>query len=216
MIRTLLISAWVCLAALPGIGEAQSARGAFWRSLLVPGWGQRYAGRTTSATRFLTAELGLWGGYFALHRLEEVRQDNYQAQAAEHARARPQGKDGRFFDDLGFYESALQHNLFARYEDGPDAELYAEGPEFFWEWDREESRLRYRELRNASEWAGRQALYATGLVVVNHLLAAIHAARSVGGERKAGVLDESPQRAGAWTGFDPGTGQVRVGLVRRF
>ena len=73
--------------------------------------------------------------------------------------------------------SRLEHNQFARYKDGPDAELYPVDADFFWEWDRDESRQRYRELRNASQHAQRQALYMTGLVVVNHLVAAIHAAR---------------------------------------
>ena len=107
----------------------------------------------------------------------EVRRDRYEAYAAERAGARPEGKGRDYFDDLGFYASRLEHNQFARYEDGPDAELYPVETEFFWEWDRDESRQRYRELRNASQHAQRQALYMTGLVVVNHLVAAIHAAR---------------------------------------
>ena len=78
---------------------------------------------------------------------------------------------------MGFYTSRLEHNQFARYEDGPDAELYPVDADSFWEWDRDESRLRYRELRNASQHAYRQALYMTGLVAVNHIVAAIHAAR---------------------------------------
>ena len=100
-----------------------------------------------------------------------------EAHAAERAGARPEGKGDDYFDDLGFYASRLEHNQFARYEDGPDAELYPVDADFFWEWDRAESRQRYRELRNASQHAQRQALYMTGLVVVNHLVAAIHAAR---------------------------------------
>jgi len=171
----------IALAVLliwPGESRAGSGRRAFWYSLLVPGWGQHYAGREESARGFLAAELALWGSFFGFQRLGEIREDNFRAHAAEHARARPKGKDDRYFDDLGFYDSRLQHDQFARYEDGPDAELYPDGPEFFWEWDREESRRRYRELRNASEGARRQALYVSGLVVVNHLIAAVHAALS--------------------------------------
>ena len=92
-------------------------------------------------------------------------------------------------------------------KDGPEAELYPVEADFFWEWDRDESRLRYRELRNASQHAQRQALYVTGLVVVNHLVSAIHAARVASAEQ-------------AQTGFAP---KVAVGprgaaffLVRHF
>ena len=120
--------------------------------------------------------------------------------------ARGQGED-EYFDDLGFYASRLEHNQFARYEDGPDAELYPVDADFFWEWDRDESRQHYRELRNASQHAYRQALYVTGLVVVNHLVAAIHAARVASAEQ-------------AQTGFAPKVA-VRPGgaaffLVRHF
>ena len=35
---------WIALILLlPGVAEAGKAQGAFWRSLLVPGWGQKYA-----------------------------------------------------------------------------------------------------------------------------------------------------------------------------
>ena len=202
----------IFLMALPSLGEAPSGKKAFWRSLLVPGWGQRYAGGSTSAVRFLT----LWGGYFGFQRLGEVREDDFRSYAAEHAGARMEGKDDRFLDDLGFYESWLQHDQFARYEEGPNAMLYPEGAGYFWEWDGEASRRRYRELRNSSENAGRQALYMTGLVVANHLISAIHAARSAGrieGAEQGGMAER--RRTGVEAGIDP-RGGMRVALVRRF
>ena len=103
----------------------------------------------------------------------------------------------------------MQHNQFALYDDGPAAVLYADAPEFFWEWDAEESRMRYRQLRNASQTAKRQALFTTGLVVANHLISAIHAARGVEASEQA-----SERR------WDVGVSRVasgfNVGLYRRF
>ena len=206
----LCIIALCLLLAWPAEGRERSARKAFWASLLVPGWGQYYAGKSESGLRFLAAELSLWGGYVAFGRVAAMRRDNYRTYAAAHARARPQGKGKEYFDDLGFYQSRLQHNRFALYDDGPEAVLYERGAEFFWEWDAEASRMRYRDLRNASETAERQALFATGLVVVNHLIAAIHAAREVrAGER----VDETDWRMelGRTAG-----GGLNVGVQRRF
>ena len=194
---------------LTGEVEALSARRAFWSSLLIPGWGQYYAGKSKSGLRFLVVELGLWSGYFALDAVAALRRDNYRTYAAGHAQARPQGRDKEYFDNLGFYESRLQHNQFALYDDGPAAVLYADAPEFFWEWDAEESRMRYRQLRNASQTAKRQALFTTGLVVANHLISAIHAARGVEASEQA-----SERR------WDVGVSRVasgfNVGLYRRF
>jgi len=202
--------------ALPVKGEAPSGKKAFWRSLLIPGWGQKYVGRPTSAVRFLTFELALWGGYFGFQRLGGVREDNFRSYAAEHAGAQMRGKGGQFLDDLGFYESWLQHDQFARYEEGPNAVLYPQGADFFWEWDGEASRQRYRELRNSSESAERQALYMTGLVVANHLIAAVHAARSAGSDNsveQVGIAER--QRTRVETALDP-RGGMRLLLVRRF
>jgi hypothetical protein len=199
------------LVAWPLPGLAQSAAGAFWRSLLIPGWGQWYAGRPSSGARFAAAELALWGGYVACQRLEGRRRDNYRAYAAEHARARLEGKDRQFVDDVGFYQSWLEHNQQARFEDGPEAFVYPDGPEFFWEWDQDPSRLQFRDMHNAAESAGRQAVYATGLVIVNHLIAAVHASRSARpgppGKRPAFSLE---------SGFEPAAGRLRAALVRRF
>ncbi len=170
---------FLVVLASPECSEGKSGRRAFFYSLLLPGWGQYHAGKAASAPRFLAAELGLWGGYFGLKHLQDIRATHFRAFAADHARARTAGKNETYYDDLGFYESRLQHNRFALYRDGPEAKLYPDSPEFFWEWDREGTRQRYRELRNSSETAARQALFTTGLVVVNHLVAAIHAARVV-------------------------------------
>ncbi|MBI2504835.1 MAG: hypothetical protein HYW07_16585 [Candidatus Latescibacteria bacterium] len=166
----------LCLAlSLPSSLQAQSPRQAFWRSLLLPGWGQHYAGG--SGLHFAAVEAGLWTGYLGLRGLEQVRQTHYRSYAAQHAGAHPAGKDSEYFDDLGFYQSRLQHDQYALYQQGPAAQLYPEGPGFSWEWDSEAARLQYRELRNASASAGRQALYTTGLVVANRVIAAVHAAR---------------------------------------
>ena len=210
MCRRVLIAMLCSLLVWPAAIGAQSARRAFWYSLLVPGWGQYYAGQPASGRRFLALELGLWGGYFALQHLAGVRRDHYRAFAAAHAGARPKGKGGQYFDDLGFYDSLLQHNQFARRDEAPDPELYPDTPEYFWEWDREESRQRYRDLRNESRSAKRQALYTTSMIMANHLFAAIHAARKAGqGERAV-----APSRVEVeLSALDAGLGVV---LRRRF
>ena len=187
---------------------ADAGAGGFWRSLVLPGWGQHAAGEKLAARRFLTTEAMLWLGYFGLQAVADIREKNYRTYAAVHAGARPGDKDGEYFDDLGFYASHNQHNLFAEVEDGPEAELYPNDPEYAWEWDAEASRLRYRELRNGATGMKRNALYLTGLVVVNHLVSAVHAGRAMGpraGEAAALSLDWRLRPDGAV-----------VGLRRRF
>ncbi len=201
-----IIISLLLLSIVPA--TAQTGAGAFWRSLLIPGWGQRYAGQ--SGGRFIATEFAFWSAYLVFDRLSEVRTDRFQAYAAEHAGARPDGKERGYLDDLGFYESRLAHNQFALYQDGPKAQLYPTGADFFWEWDRDASRERYRDLRNSSESAKRQALYATGMVVANHLVAAIHAARSMG---RSGTAVQGPN---VQASFQPLRGGLKLALMRRF
>ena len=201
-----VLIAFSSLLVLVTSAPAQTGAGAFWRSLLLPGWGQHYA--SGGGGRFLAAEGALWLSYAALNRLADVRADRFHAYAAERAGAYSRGKGRRFLDDLGFYESRVQHNQFALREDGPNAQLYPAVVAFDWEWDSDAARERYRGMRNDSQLAKRQALYATGLVVANHLLSAIHAARSVG--KKPGAT------AAVHAQLVPQPDGVRWALVRRF
>ena len=182
------------LTAAPGHTGTSAAR-AFWSSLLLPGAGQHLNGQRTAAARFLGFEAALWGGYLGFRQVADIRERNFRTHAAVHAGASPSGKSKQYFDDLGFYESFHQHNRYAAVEEGASAQLYPGGGEFFWEWDREESRLRFRELRNSARGADRNAVMATGLIIANHLFAAVHAARRSGGSPDAEAAARQPERA---------------------
>lgn len=195
-----LLAAALCAALLIPQGvaaEGVSAGRAFWSSLLLPGWGQLQQGRTRSAAVFALAELTLWGGFVGWRQIAEVRRNNARAYAAEHAGALTRGKGDAFLDDLGFYADVQQHNAFARRDDGPDAQLYPSGRAFFWEWDADASRKRFRQLRNAGEAGERNALYTTGLIAVNRLLSAVHAARVARGAGPTAYrLEAAPLQSG--------------------
>lgn len=194
----------VLIAVCATTASAQTSAGVFWRSLILPGWGQYYA--NGGGGRFIAAEASLWLGYLGLNRLADIRADRFHTQAAEYAGARSRGKERQFLDDLGFYDSRLQHNQFALREDGPSAEVYTALSD--WEWRSAEARERYRDMRNGSQLARRQALYATGMVVANHLLSAIHAARSLTPD----AATEPPVEIG----FAPRLDGFHWSLVRRF
>ncbi|HIG57307.1 MAG TPA: hypothetical protein EYQ18_25595 [Candidatus Handelsmanbacteria bacterium] len=196
----------ILLLLLPVAASASKSQGAFWRSLLIPGWGQRYT--TGEGGRFFAAELVFLGGYFGFERLGDIRREQYRAYAAEKAGAQPAGKGREYFDDLGFYQSRLEHNQFSRYKDGPNAKAYPLGRDSFWEWAGDPSRERYRSLRNSSTTAGRQAVFMTGLLVVNHLVSAVHAARTAGG---AGDI-----RTTLIPSLNPGRLRASLAIVRHF
>ena len=199
----------VLLTASAGWARGASPQGAFFRSLLVPGWGQQYVGRPAAAGRFAAAELVFWGGFAGCGRLSDIRRDDYRTYAALHAGARTTGQKASFFEDLGFYQSTLEHDLYARLTEGPAPDVYPEGPAYQWDWDTEASRLHYRGLRSGAERARRGAVYSMGLVAANHLVSAIHAARAATRTTTATTLEVRP----AVDGLAPTVG---LSLVRHF
>jgi uncharacterized protein DUF5683 len=65
--------------------EYKSPKKAFLYSLLIPGWGQKYAGSSFwKPLLFFGAEVGSWVGYFSYHNEGEKLTDDYQAFAGEH------------------------------------------------------------------------------------------------------------------------------------
>ena len=157
---------------------AKSAAGGFWRSLLVPGWGQYYTGMSSS--RFLWAEVVLWGGRWGLMKRADFRSSRFRTFAMQHSGADLKNKSRDFFDDIGFYESRSLHDQYALYQDGPLAKIYGLNSAYDWHWDSEIHRNTYRNLRNESRHSRRQALYVVGGLVANRIVSAIHAARSYG------------------------------------
>ncbi len=65
--------------------EYKSPKKAFLYSLLIPGWGQKYAGSSFwKPLLFFGAEVGSWVGYFSYHNDGEKLTDEYEGFADEH------------------------------------------------------------------------------------------------------------------------------------
>jgi hypothetical protein len=65
--------------------DYKSPKRAFVYSLLIPGWGQKYAGsHAIKPLFFLAAEAGLWMGYFMYHNDGNKKTDEYEAFADLH------------------------------------------------------------------------------------------------------------------------------------
>ena len=65
--------------------DYKSPKRAFVYSLLIPGWGQKYAGsHAIKPLLFLAAEAGLWMGYFKYRNDGNKRTDDYEAFADSH------------------------------------------------------------------------------------------------------------------------------------
>lgn len=158
--------------------------GAFWQSLLVPGLGQLAAGRRTTGYAFLTVEAGLIGSLVGLRTYAGRMEDDYRAFAVQHAGVSPD-HNHQYYVDIGNWLDARSYND-ERLRDRSFDALYL-NPGDAWRWDEGGSRARFKSMRIASDRARNRALMVVGGLVLNHLFAAIEAARGAAASPSLGM-----------------------------
>jgi len=148
--------------------------GAFMRSLLIPGWGQRRGGAKTAARNFFVAEALLWSGFTALEVYAGWQKNDYKLFSARHAGAQISGKDEQFFVEMGNFISVEEYNQ-ARLR-RRDVEGLYDPAAYFWRWDTDANRQKFFNLRKRSDKAFARAELVAAGVIANHIVSGIHAA----------------------------------------
>jgi hypothetical protein len=147
---------------------------AFGYSMLLPGGGQYYVGSGLKAKIFFGLEVGLWSAFGAFRSEGAWRADDYKLLAEAKAGADLTDKNDEFYDMLGFYESREEYNKLAGVYNR-SRQYYPDDTFYFWKWDSEASRLRYRDIKNQSRSYYRKANFTLGLIAANHLISAVDA-----------------------------------------
>jgi len=146
---------------------------AFFRSLLVPGAGQKYLGQKGAAKGFFIAEISLWISFFAFKEYGKwVRQDAL-AFAATHSGAITQGKPSQFFVDIGNYRDVYEYNDNKQRMYQFDKVYTSE--DYFWAWDDNSNRQKFEQMRIDSDKAINRSTFVLGGIFANHIISAIHA-----------------------------------------
>ena len=131
-----------------------------------------------SASFFVLAEASFWLGLLGADWQQGQTVESYRTLATSRADALLDGKDRRFFLNLGVYMSSdefREQQLRNRFWDQVN---YVSDPAFQWQWASEEDLQDYRRLRNnADAWGRRRTLFISTLVA-NRLLAALTALRA--------------------------------------
>ena len=150
-------------------------------SLLLPGLGHRYAHNGSwrgAASWFALADVSMWLGLFGADWRHGQAVESYRTLATTRANAQLEGKNRRFFLNLGLFRSSdefLEVHLRNRAWDQVN---YVSDPAFQWQWASEEDLQEYRELRDdADGWSRSRTLFISTLVA-NRLLAALTALRA--------------------------------------
>ncbi len=152
---------------------------AFLQSLLLPGWGQYYAGSKTMMRVFVTSEVLLWGGFIGFSTWSDLLEDDYRTFASTHAQVNLAGKSSQFFVDIGNFNSLEEFNQ-AQLRDRDVADLYpTDSGDFSWRWDNEVNRRDFEKIRIRSDKASNSAEFMVAAIFVNHFISAIHSTLSV-------------------------------------
>lgn len=158
----------------PGDKVRKNPWRAFGYSLLLPGGGQYYVGSGLKAKIFFGLEVGLWSAFGAFREEGAWRSDDYKLLAEAKAGADLTDKKDEFYDMLGFYDSREEYNKLAGVY-SRTRQYYPDNAFYFWKWNSQASRMRYRDLKNQSRSYYRKANFTLGIIAANHLVSAVDA-----------------------------------------
>lgn len=183
----------------------KSPRGAFLRSLLIPGWGHHYLGKEhVKRARFhFGSEVVLIMSYFGLDKRANNMDSRMNAYVASQTGI-------QLFNRSRSFQIALsQYNTLAEFNDFMERtrnwnQILPNTPENQWYWESDEARNTYVQLRDDRERAKQQLPGLVSLMVVNRVLSSLNAftaARKSTSFPELSVSSNSLTTVGAQQGF---------------
>jgi hypothetical protein len=181
------------ILAAAALLDASPRSKALFRSLLIPGWGE-LANGGNSGWAFMASETALWSSrFYFVEEADLNRRDSYQY-ALHYAHLAPGGyNDATFFAmskynssgyESGGYNEHIMREAIAQGLSGDDLQNYlaanAMPDDLYWNWDDLTNRARYVKMRREITHCEDYAKTMTGLIVLNHLLSGLNAARIAG------------------------------------
>jgi hypothetical protein len=149
---------------------------AFLYSFILPGAGEYYAGSKKMAAIFLGTEAALWTTFFGFRTYGYWKKQDYIHFAIAHAGINSANKDHQFYVAIEHYENIRAYNE-AKLQQRDVGAMYPEGGQYDWQWDSKDNRLKYEDIRVASDRAYANSILVIGGIVLNHLVSGIDAMR---------------------------------------
>ena len=185
-------------------------------SLLLPGMGELYAGRFDRGLYPLVLEGILWTGFAGFNLYGGWIKEDARTFAQLHASLHGESFDDQFYVNIGNYNSLDQYNSIKLIERDLSA-LYANETQsrFYWNWDSDESRLSYKELRIHSDQMYNAGKFVVVGLIANRIWSAIQSALLVKKHNAALVQGFPSLRTELLSVLKPGDG-IRVTLLQPF
>lgn len=147
-------------------------------SLILPGLGDIYAKRGETGVYFVAADLGLWLTYGGFQAYGHWVKRDARTFATQKSGADFSDKQGQFEVDLGNFDSIDDYNQ-AKLRNREYDLLYDVTSSYSWRWSTEADRLQFKNQRIRGDEIIRNSQFVLGALVVNRIIAAVSAARSV-------------------------------------
>lgn len=203
--RVFLISFIIVATLLSNRVSAQSepdARGAFLRSLVLPGWGHYYTDSDDwgRGAIHLGADVVLIASYAGLGIRSSNLVEQYSTLASLRAGIDITERNRSFQLAIADFNTLQEYNDFQLRSRNWN-QLIDDVPENQWNWASAEDRERYNELRSDRDKAKNQMPAVAALLVLNRVLSAVNAysrAKAISGMPEVAV---SPQTLAGRTGF---------------
>ncbi len=144
------------------------------KSLIIPGWGQKTLGKPKRARFYNYIESGILLTLISSSTFSNIEKKNYKAFASRHAGISSSGKDHKYWVDIGNYNSINAYNdehLRNREID----DLYLDDNKWSWGWDLELNRKIFENKRIRSDQLELFATFSVGALILNHLISSIDA-----------------------------------------
>jgi len=167
---------FIFIAVSAAAQQNPDPRGAFLRSLAVPGWGHYYADKEnwTRGQVHLGAEAALIASYFGFRHRANNLESKFITLANLRSGVDISGRSRSFHLAIGEYNSLQEYNDFQLRSRNWNR-LFEQTRENNWYWQNEEDRRNYNQLRSDRERARNQLPAIVGLMTVNRVLSAISA-----------------------------------------
>lgn len=156
--------------------DMPSPRGAFLRSLAVPGWGHYYADNNNwnRGKYHLAGEVVLVLSYFGLDARANYLENDFHTLAQSKAHANLSGKSRDYIIAIGNYDNLAAYND-AMLRTRNWNQVYPETAEYSWEWENSDYRFQYQDARDRVERTRNQLPALVALMVTNRLVSGISA-----------------------------------------
>jgi hypothetical protein len=146
-------------------------------SMVLPGMGELYAESYSSGKYFTIADGVLWGTLTGFNLYGKWQQENYKSFARDNGGINLNNKDDDYYANISVYQSIDDYNTAMEMERQFNKVYNAST--HYWDWKNQDNRKEFRNMWSSSETAFNNVRFVAGALVLNRIISAINAVRSV-------------------------------------